>query len=57
MSRKYLTPVVLPADPAAPMEAATKQYVDAQTATVNEVVISDTDPIATVPTAELWYQP
>lgn len=29
MSRKTLTPIVLPADPAAAMEAATKQYVDA----------------------------
>ena len=28
MSRKFLTPIVLPADPAAAMEAATKQYVD-----------------------------
>ena len=25
---KHLTPVVLPADPTNPMEAATKQYVD-----------------------------
>ena len=29
MSRQSLTPVILPADPAIPMEAATKQYVDA----------------------------
>lgn len=29
MSRRFLTPIVLPADPAAAMEAATKQYVDA----------------------------
>jgi microcystin-dependent protein len=29
VTRKALTPIVLPADPAAPMEAATKQYVDA----------------------------
>ena len=28
MSRKFLTPIVLPADPAVAMEAATKQYVD-----------------------------
>jgi len=28
MTRKYLTPIVLPADPAAALEAATKQYVD-----------------------------
>jgi len=32
MSRKSLTPIVLPADPAAAMEASTKQYVDAQVA-------------------------
>jgi len=30
MTRKYLTPIVLPADPAAALEAATKQYVDAK---------------------------
>jgi len=30
MSRKFLTPVVLPADPTAALEAATKQYVDAK---------------------------
>lgn len=28
MSRKFLTPVVLATDPTAPLEAATKQYVD-----------------------------
>jgi hypothetical protein len=28
MSRESLTPIVLPADPANAMEAATKQYVD-----------------------------
>ena len=30
MSRKSLVPIVLPADPAAAMEAATKQYVDSK---------------------------
>lgn len=30
MSRKFLTPIQLPADPALALEAATKQYVDAQ---------------------------
>lgn len=48
MSRKFLTPLVLPADPVAAMEAATKQYVD------SIVVISATDPIATNPGAEIW---
>lgn len=28
MTRKFLTPIILPADPAAAMEAATKQYID-----------------------------
>lgn len=48
MSRKFLTPVVLPADPTAPLEAAPKQYVD------GIVVIAPTDPIATYPQAEIW---
>ena len=30
MTKKFLTPLLLPADPANPLEAATKQYVDAQ---------------------------
>jgi microcystin-dependent protein len=30
VSRAYLTPVLLPADPTNPLEAATKQYVDAK---------------------------
>ncbi|MET0786844.1 MAG: hypothetical protein ABWY25_09075 [Paenisporosarcina sp.] len=30
MSRQFLTSILLPADPASPLEAATKQYVDAQ---------------------------
>lgn len=30
MSRSYLVPLVLPADPTAALEAATKQYVDAK---------------------------
>jgi hypothetical protein len=54
VSRKFLVPLVLPADPAAAMEAATKQYVDAQVVTVNEVIVSATDPIGTYPQAELW---
>ena len=32
MTRKFLVPIVLPLDPAAAMEAATKQYVDGQRA-------------------------
>jgi hypothetical protein len=32
VSRKFLTPLVLPADPAVAMEAATKQYVDTRSA-------------------------
>jgi Domain of unknown function (DUF4082) len=35
MTRKFLTPVVLPADPAAPMEAAPKQYVDTKAKILN----------------------
>lgn len=54
MSRKFLVPIVLPADPTAALEAAPKQYVDAQVAATNEVVISVTDPIGTYPNAELW---
>lgn len=48
MSRKFLVPLVLPADPAAAMEAATKQYVD------GIVVVAAADPIAANPSAELW---
>lgn len=29
MSRKFLTPIILPADPTLALQAATKQYVDA----------------------------
>lgn len=32
MSQKFLVPLVLPADPTAALEAATKQYVDTKTA-------------------------
>ena len=49
MSRKFLTPVQLPADPTAALEAATKQYVDANAN--NEVYIGPTDPGAAY---ELW---
>jgi hypothetical protein len=54
MSRSYLVPIVLPADPAAPMEAATKQYVDAKGAP-DEVVVSPDDPLAANPDVNLWY--
>jgi len=37
VSRKSLTPIVLPADPAAAMEAATKQYVDTAVAGANAI--------------------
>ena len=53
MSRKVLVPLVLPADPTAAMEAVTKQYVDARAG--NEVFIGPTDPIATYPEVEVWY--
>ena len=49
MSKKYLTPLVLPADPTQLLEAATKQYVDANAN--NEVYVGPTDPGATY---ELW---
>ena len=48
MSRKFLTPLVLPADPTAAMEAATKQYADGL------VMIAAADPIAATPQAEIW---
>jgi hypothetical protein len=49
VTRKFLVPIVLPADPAAAMEAVTKQYVD------GVVVVATTDPIGANPNAELWY--
>jgi len=57
MSRKFLTPLVLPADPTAALEAATKQYVDGKVVGggTSEVEIQATDPIGTNPSAELWY--
>jgi len=48
MSRKYLTPLQLPADPVNPLEAVTKQYADGL------VVIAAADPIAANPSCELW---
>jgi hypothetical protein len=54
MSRSYLVPILLPADPAAPMEAATKQYVDAKGAP-DEVVVSPDDPLVANPDVNLWY--
>jgi hypothetical protein len=38
MSRKFLTALVLPADPANPLEAATKQYVDLRTGVARGIV-------------------
>jgi hypothetical protein len=55
VSRKFLTPIVLPADPAVAMEAATKQYVDSKAGGGSEVEIGPSDPIGTNPSAELWY--
>jgi len=59
MARQFLTPVVLPADPVAPMEASTKQYVDALAGGTGEVYVGDDDPRVTDPasTVELWFQP
>jgi hypothetical protein len=53
MSRKVLVPIRLPADPTQPLEAATKQYVDA---TANEVYVG-TDQPAEPNSYELWYDP
>ena len=50
MSRKSLVPIQLPADPTQPLEAVTKQYVDARVA--DEVAVSTTDPGLGY---ELWY--
>ena len=47
MSREFKTPILLPADPTQPLEAATKQYVDK----MNEVYVGPTDPGAAF---ELW---
>jgi hypothetical protein len=46
MSRQYKVPILLPADPLGPMEAATKQYVDNRPAPVglDEVFIGPDDP-------------
>jgi hypothetical protein len=53
MTKKFLVPIVLPADPAAPMEAVTKQYVDVKAA--DEVWVGPDDPRPANPTIELWY--
>lgn len=55
MTKQFLTPILLPADPVAAMEAATKQYVDTHSGGGSEVEISTSDPIGTNPLAELWY--
>ena len=52
MSRKVLVPLVLPANPTQPLEAAPKQYVDL----MNEVYIGTTAP-AEPNDYELWYDP
>jgi len=53
VTKKFLVPLVLPADPEDAMEAATKQYVDAHAG--NEVFVGPSDPIGANPTIELWY--
>ena len=45
MSRQSLTPLILPADPVAAMEAATKQYVDGKTGVPSTRTISTTAPL------------
>lgn len=52
MSRKVLVPLVLPADPTNPLEAVTKQYVDALPSS-DEVWVGPEEP--TDPGMELWY--
>lgn len=54
MSRKFLVPIQLPGNPTVALEAAPKQYVDAQVLTATEVFISATDPIGANPQAEIW---
>ena len=48
MSRKSLVPFVLPADPTSPLEAATKQYVDA-----SEIWVGPNAPAN--PAIDVWY--
>jgi hypothetical protein len=48
-------PVTVAADPTAPLQLATKQYVDARIATVGGVTISDTPP-ASPTQGKLWYE-
>lgn len=51
MSRSFLVPVLLPADPTAALEAATKQYVDNA---VGFTFMQDTVPTATSP-GQTWF--
>ena len=52
MSRRFLVPLLLPADPAAPLEAATKQYVDALAGAADEVWIGPSEPPST---SMVWF--
>jgi hypothetical protein len=55
MSRKALVPIQLPGDPTQPLEAATKQYVDAKLSggSVTEVWVGPDAP--SDPNVLLWY--
>ena len=54
MTRKFLTPIVLPNDPQAAMEAATKQYVDGKVGgTTDTVWVGPSAP--SDPNTELWW--
>jgi len=54
VSRKSLVPIQLPADPTDPLEAATKQYVDAHAGGSTDVVWVGTS-APPDPNIELWY--
>ena len=49
MSKKFLVPLVLPADPIQPLEAATKQYVDTSAGGTGNFVSYMLSPTTTEP--------